>query len=167
MQNIIKDITVKEEKSPGTKLSFRVDTKSPKLTEAERKDFHSVTAKLLYLAKRARPDILTMVCFLCTRVKEATQDDRRKLYRVLGYLKATANTCLKLGQKGLLQVEAYIDAAFASHTDSKSHTGVIILVGASLVYVASKKQKCVTKSPTEAELVGLTDNIGLVELWSL
>jgi hypothetical protein len=41
---------------------------------------------------------------------------------------------------------------------------VIILVGGSLVYVASKKQKCVTKSPTEAELVGLTDNIGLVEL---
>jgi hypothetical protein len=61
VQNIIKDITVKEEKSPGTKSSFRVDTKSPKLTEAERKDFHSVTAKLRYLAKRARPDILTMV----------------------------------------------------------------------------------------------------------
>jgi hypothetical protein len=77
VQNIIKDITVKEEMSPGTKLSFRVDTKSPKLTEAERKDFHSVTAKLLYLAKKARPNILTMVCFLCTRVKEATQDDKR------------------------------------------------------------------------------------------
>ncbi len=60
VQNIIKDISVKEEKSPGRKLSFRVDTKSSQLTEAERKDFHSVTAKLLYLAKRARPDILTM-----------------------------------------------------------------------------------------------------------
>ena len=44
------------------------------------------------------------------------------------------------------------------------HTGAFILVAGSLVYVSSKKQKCVTKSPTEAELVGLTDNIGLVEL---
>jgi hypothetical protein len=41
---------------------------------------------------------------------------------------------------------------------------VVILVAGSLVYVSSKKQKCVTKSPTEAELVALTDNIGLVEL---
>jgi hypothetical protein len=130
-----------------------------------------VTAKLLYLAKRARPDILTMVCFLNTRVQEATQDDRRRLYQVLGNLKGTANTCLKLCQKCLLQVEAYIDADFASHRDSKSHTGVIILIGGSLVYVATKKQKCVTISPTEAELDGLTENIGLVEwctnLWNL
>jgi ribonuclease HI len=63
-----------------------------------------------------------------------------------------------------LKIEVYIDAAFAGYPDSKSHTGVIVLVSGSLVYVASKKQKCVTKSPTEAELVGLTDNIGLVDL---
>jgi hypothetical protein len=41
---------------------------------------------------------------------------------------------------------------------------VIVLVAGSLVYVASKKQKCVLKCPSEAELVGLTDNNGLVEL---
>jgi hypothetical protein len=121
VQNLIKDIPFKIEKSPGTKMSFKVDENSPKLEEPERKDFHSMTAKLLYLAKRARPDILTMVCFLCTRVQEATQDDNRKLNRVLGYLKGTADTCLKLGQLGRLQVEAYIDAAFACHPDSKSH----------------------------------------------
>jgi hypothetical protein len=54
VQNIIKDITVKEEMSPGTKLSFRVDITSPKLTEAERKDFHSVTAKVALLGKKGK-----------------------------------------------------------------------------------------------------------------
>jgi hypothetical protein len=33
------------------------------------------------------------------------------------------------------------------------------------LYVASRKQKCVTKSLTEAELVGLTDNLGVVMLF--
>jgi hypothetical protein len=79
VHNIIKDIAVKFEKSPGTKTAFKVDESSPKLVEPERKEFHSMTAKLLYLAKQARPDILTMICFLCTRVKEATHDDKRKL----------------------------------------------------------------------------------------
>ena len=33
------------------------------------------------------------------------------------------------------------------------------------MYVSSKKQKCMTASPTESELVGLTDNLGLVGLF--
>jgi hypothetical protein len=82
-------------------------------------------------------------------VQGATQDDKRELSRVLGYLKGTANACPELGQKSRLQVEAYINAAFASHPDSKSHTEVLILAGGSLVYVASKKQKYMAKRPTE------------------
>ncbi len=60
---------------------------------------------------------------------------------------------------------AYIDAAFVTHEDSKSHSGMAIFIAGTLVYASSKKQHCVTKSPTESELVTLTDNIGLVELF--
>jgi hypothetical protein len=38
-------------------------------------------------------------------------------------------------------------------------------VGETLVYVLSKKQKCMSKSPTEVELIGLTDNLGVIELF--
>ncbi len=31
--------------------------------------------------------------------------------------------------------------------------------------MSSKKRKCMLKSPTEAELIGLSDNLGLVELF--
>jgi hypothetical protein len=65
--------------SPGTKMTFEVNDKAVPLLEAERKEFHSTTAKLLYLAKRARPDILTVVSFLCTRVRSATIEDQGKL----------------------------------------------------------------------------------------
>jgi hypothetical protein len=54
--------------SPTTKTTYNVDEKAQRLGEEERKWSHSKTAKLLYLSKRARPDILTAVILLCTRV---------------------------------------------------------------------------------------------------
>jgi hypothetical protein len=58
-----------------------------------------------------------------------------------------------------------VDAAYALHNDSRSHSGVVVYVGETLVYVSSKKQKCMSKSPSEAELIALTDNLRLVELF--
>jgi hypothetical protein len=112
------------------------------------------TAKLLFLAKHVRPDILTVISFLCTRVTRATVEDRKKLAWVLGYLKGTKTQGLVICPVNNLQIPAYIDAAFALHNDSKSHTGVVILLDRSVFYVVPRKQKCMTKSPTEAELVG-------------
>lgn len=77
--------TIKQ--SPGMKTTFTVTEDSRKFTEKERKLFHSKVAKLPYLAKRARPDLLTVVSFLCTRVQVATEEDYQKMDRVLGYLK--------------------------------------------------------------------------------
>jgi hypothetical protein len=137
------------------------------LKEEHHKMFYSKAAKLFYLSKRAWPDILTVVVsFLCTRVQRATVEDWGKLTRMLGYLKAMANRPLVLTcTDAVMRVHAYVDASYALHDDSKPHTGAAIYVGGYLVYASSRKQKCVTKSPTEAELVGLTDSIGLVELF--
>ena len=44
--------------------------------DAETADlFHRVTAQLLFLCKRGRPDIQTAVSFLCTRVTKPDTDD--------------------------------------------------------------------------------------------
>ena len=67
--------------------------------------------------------------------------------------------------KGILQVTAYMDASFAPHYDSKSHTGIAVFIGGAMVFAASQKQKCITKSPTESELVGLMDNVSFIELF--
>jgi hypothetical protein len=56
--------------------------------DEEEKDigkFHTMVVKLLYLGKRGRPDILLPVQYLCTKVKNPTKSDVRKLERVLGY----------------------------------------------------------------------------------
>jgi hypothetical protein len=80
--------------TPGTRTVYQVDAGSKQLNEAERKIFHTETAKLLFLAMRVRPDILTVVSFLCTRVTRATVEDRKKLARTLGYLKGTMTQSL-------------------------------------------------------------------------
>jgi hypothetical protein len=43
--------------------------------------------------------------------------------------------------------------------------GTIIQFGGVVVYVSSKKQKCIAKSPTDAEVVALLDNIDLLDLF--
>jgi hypothetical protein len=165
VKKLLEGMEVKQFESPGMKDTFVVDECSKKLAENERKDIHSRTAKLLYLAKRARPDILTVAIFLCTRVQGATVEDWRKLMRVLGYLSGTQEATLILRAARKPVVTAYVDAVYAIHNDSKSHSGVIVYVGQTLAYVSSRKQKCISKSPTEAELIALTDNVGLVELF--
>ncbi len=137
------------------------------LAEAERKGFHTTVAGLLYLSNCARPDILTAVGFLCTRVKEPTEEDKQKLlWLLLGYLQTMAERKLVLHPEGMFKVEAYVDAPFTIHGDSKSHTGVAVFVDGALVFAASRKQKCMMKCPTESELVALTDNVGFVEFLS-
>ena len=51
----------------------------------------------------------------------------------------------------------YVDAAYAVHTDRRSHTGGAVTFGTGAVLAKSSKQKLNTKSSTEAELVGSSD----------
>ena len=83
--------TVKQVKTPASNNLFRVrkENEASYLKQDKSSIFHSTTAKLLFLAKRGRPDILLAVSFLTTRVKRPDMDDWKKMMRVLGYLKET------------------------------------------------------------------------------
>ncbi len=97
VDEIVKDakVTTIADMPAGNNL-FCIEETFPKLSEEARQTFHSDTAKLLYLAKRTRVDILLPVSFLCTRVQEPTEDDLRKLKRVHWYLAGTRDLPLKL-----------------------------------------------------------------------
>ena len=144
--------------SPATGDLFKVG-ESAQMSESEAKIFHTVTAKLLYLSKRARPDIMLAVAYLTTRVKGPNLDDGKKLKRVMKYLNGSVARDLVLHATKPLRVEGYIDAAFGLHDDGKSHTGMVITVGGATVMCKSSKQKMVTRDSTEAELVGLSDRV--------
>jgi len=150
--------------SPAAENLFERDDSDP-LSEDRRESFHSLVAKLLYLAKRVRPDLLVSVSYIATRVRCATEKDHHKLERVLKYLNATRELGLTLEVSGKISVVGYIDASYGVHLDGKSHTGAAITMGKGIIYAKSAKQKIVTKSSTEAEIVGLSDSSSQV-IWS-
>jgi len=158
---------LKEVKTPAAEHLFTVNNKAPKLSPERKETFHTTVAKGLFLCKRARPDLQPTVPFLCTRVKDPDEDDWKKLLRMLKFLQATRNDELTLeAEKGELVVcKWYPDAAFAVHSDYKSHTGAVLTLGKGAVNTISAKQKLNTRSSTEAELVG-ADDIAPQAIWT-
>ena len=153
-------------KTPATEDLFVIDESSPELCASAKEHFHSLTAKLLYLSKRTRPDILVAVSFLTSRVLIATEQDGVKLTRVLRYLYGTQELGVTLeADEQVYKLYCYIDASFGVHADAKSHTGSVVTMGKGPIVAKSVKQKINTKSSTEAELVGLSDGLSLV-IWA-
>ena len=147
-------------RTPATEGLFKVREDAEMAIEEQRIKFHRPVAKMLYHVKRARPDCLTAVAYLATRVTQCTSDDLVKLDRLLKYLSATRDRGLVFaaGSKGIV-VSVLIDAAYGVHADGKSHTGSCVVVGErGAVHSKSAKQQIVTKSSTEAELVALSDS---------
>ena len=147
-------------RSPATEGLFELREDSKLVPESVRAWFHSVVAKLSYLAKRAKPECLTAVAYLATKVTACTNDDVGKLNRLLKYVAYTMDrgVVFRPGALGIC-VRVYIDAAYGVHVDGKSHTGSCVVIGdVGAVHCKSSKQGIVTKSSTEAELVALSDS---------
>ena len=153
------DIGTSNAPTPASASLFDIDVDSPALSIPESKAFHTSTAQCLYLSVRVRPDILCSVSFLCTRVRAPTEQDRKKLYRLLRYLRETKHLGIKIegGSDGCIQLCAWVDASFGVHFDGKSHTGMFISLGRGPILAKSQKQRVVSKSSAEAELIGTSD----------
>ncbi|WP_371070108.1 hypothetical protein, partial [Salmonella enterica] len=104
-------------KSPASENLFHINPSSEKLEKVDREEFHTTVAQGLFLAKRARPDIQTTIAFLCTRVKEPTKEDWKKLHQMMCYLSATKNEILKISIDDSNEIRWWIDASYAVHPD--------------------------------------------------
>ena len=91
------------------------------LVAKESKYYHTVVAKLLYLAKRTRPDILTAVSILCGRVLNATEYDLQLAMKVIKYLNGTVGYGLHFDNgQPMDQLLTYCDAAYGIDTEFKA-----------------------------------------------
>ena len=71
--------------TPAASELFDIDEESPRLSNQGREWFHRIVAQCLYAVTRTRPDASLPVIFLTTRVLDPTEQDDRKLDRVLRY----------------------------------------------------------------------------------
>ena len=163
----INDLLTKYPPAKRFKTPCTEDIFKPPLSELETPlinitIFLSMLMQLMFLATRTRPDILTAVCALATKCKEPRAADEVRLHRVIGYLAEYKD--LELHCKVTdLQLHAYFDAGWACHTDMKGHSGMVLTMGhfGFPILYKSQKQKVVTRSSTEAELVCMYSGVDL------
>ena len=158
------DLTKGASTTPAAGHLFTTNAEAQKLCEDQASEYHHHVAKLLYLAKRMRPDLLLAVSYLCTRVTAPDVDDWMKLGRCLRYLKETRELNLTLSSTDLSTIFWWVDASFGVHNDCRSHTGAVMMMNQGALFALSSKQKLNTRSSTEAELVGVNDAMTMI-LW--
>jgi len=75
------------------------------------------------------------------RVHECDIDDLAKQRRMLGYVLGTGDRDIAFDIRDEMRGHAYIDAAYGVHTDFRSHTGCVVVLGnAGPIYCKSKNQ---------------------------
>ena len=121
--------------------------------------------KGMFLCKRARQDIQPGIAFLSTQTSEPTEKDWAKLVKLMVYLKETQDEVTSLKADDSQTIKWYVDARFAVHNDYKSHTGATMTLGEGVLCSISTKQKVVSRSSTEAELIAVDDVISKI-LWT-
>ena len=119
--------------SPAADHLFAVSNTAKKLTREQSEMFHHNVAKLLFLCKWARPDIQTAVAFLTTRVMAPDEDNYKKLARVMRYLRGTKTMPITLEADNLQLIKWWIDGAFATHRDMRSHMGGALSLGKGVI----------------------------------
>jgi hypothetical protein len=144
-------------KTPSLDDLYDINESSESVDKTE---YLSKVMSLMYLAKRTRPDILKEAGVLSTFNQSPTVCDMNKVDRVLKHIRYTRDEVLILRlHVSDLQVYVYADASYAFHTNARSHSGGIVTCGTNggVIYAKSTKQKLVTLSSTEAEIVAVHD----------
>jgi hypothetical protein len=151
--------------TPAEGTLLEVNEDSPALSTEEAVDFHSDVAKLLFLAKRVRLETLLAISFLASRVSAPAQEDKSKLQRVFDYLATTKDVVMLLKRGKAVTMDAFVDASYGNDVGGRSRTGVILFMAGVAIAAWTSKQKLVTKSSTEAEIVALSDGLTQI-LWA-
>ena len=143
-------------------------------------DASKILMKILWSARLCRPDLMKSISDLTRRITKWSKGDDRKLYRLMCYLKQTANFHLEghiNDDASSLRLCLYTDADHASGSqDTKSTSGMYLtLEGPNSFWPlcwGSKRQGATARSTCEAEMISLDsgafgEGVPMQELFSL
>jgi hypothetical protein len=151
---------------PETKAQHEKSVADGSGKPADRQRYMEMVGTLLYAAISTRPDIAFAVGLLTRFMQEPLKRHEKAAERVFRYLAGTKSIGLVYGRNrdgtiddakdlaaGKFDVSVFCDADWAGDKATrKSTTGWMAKVGGDLVSWASKKQRTVALSSTEAEL---------------
>ena len=146
-------------------FNLKSEPKRQKDMEAvDESDFRGKVMSLMYLAKRCRPDILYACSHLATKCSNPVLADQKALMQLFRYVNQTSTRGIRFSPDIDPVLFTYADASFNAHPDGKSHSGAVIMTCGGPVYFKSSKQKLISKSSSEAEIIACDDAIDMT-LW--
>jgi hypothetical protein len=137
-----------------------LEPNDPKIdkTPADKTEFASRLMAAMFSGKRSRPDTLTVLSILATRIQTANATDMECLRHVYKYLNNTKHLGLTFRPTSM-ELTYWVDAAYGLHHDTRGHGGIMVTFGYANapVFAKSSKLKLHTRSSTETELVTLDE----------
>lgn len=143
---------------------FKPQPNKNQATQAEKMAYQRRTGSILYASVVSRPDVAFAASLLCQFNSNPSPEHRREADRVLGYLAQTKDLAIQFsrshasaGATESATLQIFSDASFADDlTSRKSSQGFIICLFHGPIGWQATRQKTVTTSTTEAELLALS-----------
>ena len=104
-----------------------------------------------------------MVCYLQSKQSNPSQQDKKDLEHLLGYIKRFPDKQVIFKPKDLL-LRGYADASFSITPDGRSYYGYVITLGHALTSSKGGRLKSVVRSSTEAEISAVNEIVSEL-LW--
>jgi hypothetical protein len=130
--------------------------KPSEISRPTERNYQELVGCLIYIACCTRPDVSFAVNRHAQFFSAASEEIYDSALKILAYLGSTMELGLSLGGRRNQDVRAFVDSDFAGDEISRlSTTGNLIFVGDSLISWASKRQKLIATSSTEAEFLAV------------
>ena len=117
-----------------------------------------------WLATRTRPDIsyyTSLLASSCSKYNQWSLDLAKKIHR---YLVGTTDVGIVISKTGSeSDLKVYTDAGFSGISKTHSQTGIIVMLGGSIIVWRSSKQSVIATSTCEAELYAASMGWQVVE----
>ena len=141
--------------SPGADLG-------PKQDNEPRGDWpvREAVGSLMWLSTMTRPDITNAVRAVARYAHEPTERLWQAITKILSYLNGTKSMGITYVRGSGLSLNVYADADYANkENDRRSASGIAVTLGGTVVSHASKTQRVVSLSTSEAEYIAAGDGV--------
>ena len=109
------------------------------MDDARQEEYHTITAKTLWISQRSRPDVKLDIAYHCTRIKKANDTDWAKLKHLMQFIWTWRWLPLIIKMNGNGEMMIYIDGAHMVHMDTQGHSGLFATMGKGAMLNVAKK----------------------------
>jgi hypothetical protein len=124
------------------------------------KRYRSRVMTAMYIALKARPEVLVGVSILSTKQMRPDENDFKQIHRILKYLMNTKDRKLIFKSVGKLGLFVFCDASFRRYLDGRGHGGCAIYLDeeeSSPFFWYSRRHKINSTSPQDCESIDLEE----------